>query len=332
MNELNLSDTQPFTSLDEGLNALIKCLEQAIPMRLWMVTRVTGNDWTVLHSADQEGLVKRGDVFPWSDSYCSRMVRGEGPRFAPRAQDIAAYKAAPINGALKIGAYIGHPLTDPDGALLGTLCAVDATVQDEFTPEQKYLVSALTRTMSTLISDYLKLEHARVVEAQLRYRAETDPLTGLSNRHAWENALAAEEGALGELGENAMVMMIDLDGLKVANDTKGHAEGDKYLLKAAAVLKEQLRDADVLARIGGDEFAVLIRGITKEQGLAVFSRVSNAIEAAGVQASIGHAMRLTQGTLDEAFRIADVRMYENKTRRKRDSLDQISVSRWPRGH
>lgn len=327
---VSLNDTQPFDSLDAGLAALVKCLNMFVPLRIWMVTRVTGNDWNVLHVSDAEGKIQRGDVFPWSDSYCSRMVREGAPRFAPDAQSVPVYRDAPINAALDIGAYIGQPLRAGDGTLLGTLCAADAQPQAPFTPEQRFLVESITRTMSTLIVGFMKLEKARQVEAQLRYRAETDPLTGLSNRHAWEEALKSEEGALGTLGENAMVMMIDLDGLKIANDTLGHAEGDRYLVKAAGVLEHELRDADVLARIGGDEFAVLLRGVSKEAAQAIVNRVAEAFAKANVHASIGHAMRLTQGCLEDAFRIADVRMYEDKTRRKRDHLDQIAYSRWPR--
>lgn len=328
---ISQGETKPFNSLEEGLNTLLQCLEMHIPMRIWMVTRVTGNDWNVLHVIDRNKTVKRGDVFQWSDSYCSRMVRDEAPSFAPDSQSIPVYQAAGINKLLRIGCYIGQSLRSSDGALLGTLCAVDPEPKENFSAEEQFLAQTTARTMSTLISAYLKLEQARQKEAQLRYRAETDRLTGLANRRAWEDALDAEELALEDLGENAMVMMVDLDGLKLVNDTLGHEAGDQYLRKGAAVLKEQFRDADVLARLGGDEFAVLVRGISKEEAVGVRERLARAFESADVRASVGFAMRLSYRSLKEALRVADARMYDDKIRRKRQYSDTHALPKPPCG-
>lgn len=306
----------PFLSLSESLGTLVKCLQMHIPLRIWMVTRVTGDDWNVLHVLDQEGQVQQGDVFKWSDSYCSRMVRREAPRYAPDAGLIASYRAAGINETLKIGCYIGQPLHSFDGTLLGTLCAVDPMPRPGFSDEQKFLIETAARTSSTFIAHNLLLEQARRERAELQYRAHTDPLTGLGNRHVWHDALDAEERALDSLGENAMVMIVDLDGLKRTNDKLGHDAGDRYLRAAAAILREQLREADLLARIGGDEFAVLVRGISGDEAEQIKQRLTAAFEKKNVSASIGFAMRLSHRSLDEAIRGADRKMYEEKALRQ----------------
>jgi len=284
---------------------------------VWMVTRVHGDDWNVLVVNDSLGEVRPGAVFHWHDSYCSRMVRGEGPCFAPDAQAVPAYAAAEINKALRIGAYIGQPLVGSDGDLLGTLCGVDELSCAGFTPAQTHLVETISRTISTLMAGKMTLEQLRQAEANLRYLAELDSLTGLSNRHAWELALADEESALNGLGENAMVMMVDLDGLKQANDTKGHAFGDQYIVKAAHTLRNQLRDRDIVARLGGDEFGVIVRNTATAEAKKLHERVKAAFESAGIQASTGYAMRLAHHTLTEALAVADARMYEDKAQRKR---------------
>lgn len=305
----------PFESLADGLKTLVQSLQMHVPLRVWMVTRVSGNDWNILYVADREKALQVGDVFQWSDSYCIRMVRGEGPCFAPDATGVSTYRSAGINAFLDIGCYIGQPLRASDGTLLGTLCAVDPAPQSGFSAAQQSHVEAVARTISTLITVFMKLAQERQKHAELHYRAHTDPLTGLGNRHAWRDALKAEEAALESIGENAMVMMVDLDGLKQTNDTLGHAAGDQYLQNAASVLREQFREADVLARIGGDEFAVLVRGISGEEAALVRERLERAFESADVQASIGFAMRLSHRTLREALRVADKRMYEDKARR-----------------
>ena len=237
--------TEPFQTLEEALTALVRCLKAFVPCRIWMVARVHDDDWNVLVVDDSRGEVQAGATFHWPDTYCARMVAGNGPRFAPDAQSVPAYAAAEIKTVMRVGAYIGQPLVSTDGALLGTLCAVDAEPSAGFTPEQTCLVETISRTISTLMTGKMNLEELRQTEANLRYLAEQDPLTGLSNRHGWEMAMAEEEAALQGMGENAMVLMVDLDGLKQANDTMGHAFGDQYIVRAAHTLRRQLRDTDV---------------------------------------------------------------------------------------
>jgi diguanylate cyclase (GGDEF)-like protein len=303
---------------------LVACLKAFVPSRVWMVTRVHGDDWNVLLVDDAEDEIKAGMVFHWPDSYCSRMALGLGPRFAPDAQAVPEYAKAEINRLMRIGSYIGQPLLGTDGVLLGTLCAVDSAPRGAFTPTQVLLVETISRTMSTLIGGKLMLEQLRQAEARQRYLAELDALTGLLNRHGWELALAEEETALKNLGGNAMVMMIDLDGLKQANDTKGHAFGDQYIQNAAQTLRRQLREADIIARLGGDEFGVIVRDTNKGAAELLHQRVRAAFEEAKVPASTGFAMRLSFRTLTEALDAADAQMYQDKMARKRAAAGEGS--------
>lgn len=312
--------TKSFATLNESLEALVSCLRLAIPFKLWMVTRVSGDDWSVLFVDDKDGRIESGAVLQWSDSFCSRMVKDEGPRFAADAQSVPSYRAAPINNLLQIGAYIGQPLVSDNDVLFGTLCAVDPEPKQEFTPEQRELVVLITRTMSTLFSVWMRIEESRQIEAQLRYQAHTDALTGLANRHAWESLIAEENESLRKLSENALVILLDLDGLKAANDNFGHAEGDRYIVKAAHVLRGLMRGRDFLARIGGDEFAIFIRGVEKEHGRVMSDRIRLELHNAGVEASVGFASYLSHRDLEEALRVADMRMYEEKALRKCERL------------
>lgn len=310
--------TKPFATLNDSLAALVTCLRLAIPFRLWIVTRISGDDWSVLFVDDEENKIECGTVLQWSDSFCSRMVKEEGPRFAPDAQSVPSYREAPINNVLQIGAYIGQPLVSDNDVLFGTLCAVDPEPKNEFTAEQRELVVLISRTMSTLLSVWTRIEESRQIEAKLRYQAHTDALTRLANRHAWESLIAEENESLRRLGENALVILLDLDGLKAANDNFGHAEGDRYIIKAANVLRGLVRDRDFVARIGGDEFAIFIRGVEKEQGRIMSDRIRFELRKAGVEASVGFASYLSHRDLREALRVADMRMYEEKALRKRE--------------
>jgi diguanylate cyclase (GGDEF)-like protein/PAS domain S-box-containing protein len=98
----------------------------------------------------------------------------------------------------------------------------------------------------------------RTAEEELRVLAEHDPLTGLPNRTTFFQALTRHLAVRGEGTEQGSLLLIDLDYFKHINDTFGHRAGDDCLRHVTRVLKERIRDADVLARLGGDEFAVLL--------------------------------------------------------------------------
>lgn len=96
-------------------------------------------------------------------------------------------------------------------------------------------------------------------------------------------------------GDVLSVLMIDLDGFKQINDQRGHAEGDALLCEVPRVLRAELRDGDVLARYGGDEFCILLPNTTTESALAVAERLRQAIEEKGFGADESAHVRLSVG-------------------------------------
>ncbi|MET0425460.1 MAG: bifunctional diguanylate cyclase/phosphodiesterase [Actinoplanes sp.] len=151
---------------------------------------------------------------------------------------------------------------------------------------------------------------------QLSTMVLRDDLTGLANRRRFEQLLT-ETVAAGP----AQILLLDLNGFKAINDRHGHAFGDQLLVAVAGRLERELRDVDLVARMGGDEFAVLLAGAGAEDGDAVVVRLaavlSAPIEVADhellIAASIGVAD--TTGTEDpvEVLRRADVAMYAAKS-------------------
>ncbi|MBC9251298.1 diguanylate cyclase [Pseudomonas alcaligenes] len=208
-------------------------------------------------------------------------------------------------------------------------------------PEEVSLLQALADSTSIAIENvqlYQSLERRveeRTRELQQAYDrihhlSLTDELTGLHNRRGFY--LLAEQALRhsSRYSEGCTAMFLDLDGLKRVNDEMGHEQGDTMLLQAATVLRQALREVDIVARMGGDEFCVLAQG---QVGEILEKRVQQAIAAFNAGASQPFTLSVSIGTtdmsgsldasLDELLAIADERMYENKHQRRAGRADQL---------
>ena len=139
-------------------------------------------------------------------------------------------------------------------------------------------------TPRVLIAQIEDVTERKRIEQRLRELADHDGLTGLRNRRAFDEALILQVGRGQRYGENATLLLVDLDGFKQINDTHGHKIGDDVLKAVAGAINNRVRATDFAARIGGDEFAVLLPHTSN--GKAV--RVAQSIEA-GIAGATIHA-------------------------------------------
>ena len=178
--------------------------------------------------------------------------------------------------------------------------------------------------VAALVYGVRRETHRRLEEARLELRraAERDALTGVYNRRGF---LAAGDAVLArarESGQTAVVLFLDVDGLKGINDSYGHAAGDEILRSAATAIGAAFGPDDVVGRLGGDEFAVLIVGAS--DGDSAGRRVRESAAAARVVAgrtelslSVGAALMHPRGaeTLEHLLNSADRDMYAGRDRR-----------------
>ncbi len=302
----------PSQDFETAGKAVLAFLRHRFGFGLWMVTRTQNDDWIVLQAEDHGYDVTPGATFKWADSFCSEMVKGNGPRIAPDSDFVPAYAAAPIGRAVPIRAYIGVPLTSVDGTLFGTLCAIDPARQPDALVDDQELIELLASMLSSILSAELKLSDEVRRSERFAVQALVDRITQLSNRRAWDQLLAKEEDRCRRYGHLAAVFVIDLDGLKLVNDTEGHSAGDALIAMAAEALREVAREADVVARLGGDEFGVIAVECDEEGANAFVARVRQAFAVRGINASIGVSMRRASTGLAAAWEEADTRMYSEK--------------------
>lgn len=163
----------------------------------------------------------------------------------------------------------------------------------------------------------LDITEQKEVEDKLRDISLHDGLTRLYNRGFFEEELARAAGARNPV---LTVLMLDVDGLKQINDTLGHAEGDRLLLRAAEVLRVAFRPEDIAARIGGDEFAVVLPGVDEAAARGVVERLQNRLEEHNqsypdlpLRWSLGMATRRPGKSLSQVLREADEKMYLDKS-------------------
>lgn len=301
-----------FLNFEAAARGTLSFLHKRLGFGLWMVTRTEGDDWIVLQSEDHGYDVKDGMVFRWADSFCSRMVMGEGPRIAPRSSDVAAYASAPIGRQVPIEAYVGVPLTGADGELFGTLCAIDPHVQPVSIVKDQELLELLAGLLSTLLQTEMQFANEARRAERAQAEALSDALSGLFNRRGWLRLLAGEEQRCRRYGHPAGVIAIDLDDLKGVNDRHGHFAGDELIARAGSVLRTVVRSSDVAARVGGDEFALLAVESDPAAATALLERLRAALAEADVRASLGLAMRHPSRGLEHAWEEADSAMYMQK--------------------
>jgi len=299
-----LTDEQPLPSL----NAVARIAAHMFDMPAAAVNMIGSDHVFFAASIGIDEVDMRRDV-----SFCAHAITQDDVMVVPDATSDDRFHDNPlVTGPASLRFYAGVPLFSPDGHPLGALCVIDNKPHPEFSRTDRDRLLELAH----MASDRLELRRVEVAagkkapespspderqyeNAELYRLANFDGLTGLANRGRFyrrvEDALARPLAAA--------VIMIDLDGFKDVNDTLGHIVGDAVLREVAARLERQVGPEDLVARIGGDEFAILIPDVTDfleatEMALATSAAIARPIAVDGqeirVAASCGMALAPSQ--------------------------------------
>lgn len=164
------------------------------------------------------------------------MAAGTAPTVAPDAQGIPLYAAAGVNEAATIGPYAGAAISEPDGALFGSICGIDPQVRTDdaaLTPAGPVL-QLLGQLLTMVLAANRARIHTALALAASQAQADIDTLTGLLNRRGWERAVDQASARFASFADPTVVVMLDLDRLKAINDEQGHEAGDAYIRAAGA--------------------------------------------------------------------------------------------------
>lgn len=279
LSEYGLGDERPLPSLDSVVRIAARMFDMPVA-----AVNMIGSDRVFFAASVGVGRLDMSrDV-----SFCAHAITQDGVMVVPDATADERFHDNPlVTGSAGLRFYAGIPLLSPNGLALGALCLIDSKPHEDFSQEDRERL----RELANMASDRLELRRIEAStersiptelpadiaeyqrEAKELYRlANFDILTGLANRGRFfrhvEEALARPLPAA--------IVMIDLDGFKDVNDTLGHGVGDGILREVAQRMESYVGDNDTVARIGGDEFAILLPEVGD---LERASAVSDAVSA-----------------------------------------------------
>lgn len=291
------------TPTEEGFDRITRLARRIFKAPMSTITLIDGHR--------QWFKSRQGIGFPETErsaSICSIAIEQDPPLVIPDTLRDPRVSSNPfIVGSPFIRFYAGAQLRSPEGHPLGTLCVMDIEPRS-FDAEQTAILADLAMMVMR--------------EVELRAVAMTDSLTGALSRRAFK-----EEGQRAlELAKrhkhNTSCVLLDLDHFKRINDTYGHGVGDLVLRATIGICREHIRTADLIGRVGGEEFAILLPHTAQPAALAVAEKLRVALggievqagdEAVGASASFGVATtEAGVHDLDELLRRADKALYVAK--------------------
>ena len=188
-------------------------------------------------------------------------------RFELLREGQSAQELAP---AFKAGAALWEPVLKDEGAAVGVLAVYWRDPLDDVSSETRRAIGLLA------LEAAIAIDRGELL-GRLEIAARTDDLTGLLNRRAWDEELSRELARADRSRAALCVAIVDLDRFKEYNDTHGHQAGDRFLKQIAGAWSQSLRTGDILARYGGDEFAVALPGTNLEHAQQMLDRLGGVL-------------------------------------------------------
>ena len=307
--------TGPFSTLSVAADAAVRELARQAPLDLWLVTHLDGDRQRLLATTGPWAERAGSEDLGWQAGLCARLVAQGG---AGLVRDLAAdpgYRARAAGRSLVPASWVGVPLVSAHGALFGALCGMGATASAPGLSGALEPAQVMGRMLSTIIAGEQVVSRWAATAAAERARCERDRLTGLLDREGWTAALATEHRPPAPDGP-VSVLVLDVDDLRSTNEAEGHEAGDAHLLAVSGVMRDTCSSRDLMARVDGDEFAVLA-GCDAVSVRVLASRLKVRLGAAGVSASVGWAARRPREVLSSTWERAEQAMAADKLRHHR---------------
>jgi diguanylate cyclase (GGDEF)-like protein len=292
------------TPRDEGFERFVRIIQETFTVDSALVSFLDGHrQWYKACVGFEADEVAREDTF------CQFVVDEGQPLVVPDTSLDPRFASHPaVTGEAHIRFYAGVPLKTPSGHTVGTVCAIDRRPRSFSNRDLRILQ---------------EIAGAAMDRAQLLQSVGTDSLTGAMTRRAFKEGADRILSSAVRHQHDVACIVLDVDHFKNVNDTYGHAAGDDVLRYVVAICQGQLRAGDLLGRMGGEEFAVLLPHINRDEGLGVAERLRVALAESRVKLSSGEtsvtasfgatALSLIAKDIDAILAQADAAMYQAKS-------------------
>jgi diguanylate cyclase (GGDEF)-like protein len=284
---------------DENFQRIVRLTARVMETPTALISLVDGDrQWFLA----REGL--EASETPRQVAFCAHAICTEEPLVVTDARQDPRFCSNPlVTGPPGIRFYAGAVLQSPEGQNLGTLCVIDRS------PRQ------LSRFQVETLQDLAALA---LRELELRRLASTCQTTGTTRRDAFLKQAQRELDRCREREQGLALLLLDIDHFNLINQHWGHRAGDQVLAEVAASLRSQLRPADLLGRLGGEEFAMLMVDVDLEEALDRAETLRREIQALrGVYSASGHRLHLSGGL---TLRTPGDRRIEDLLRRSEQAL------------
>ncbi|WP_394249850.1 diguanylate cyclase [Vibrio profundi] len=279
----------------------------------------------VVSSSNEDNFLKVGETWPWNiQSFCRTIVETNEQLYIYNAQADDFWKDAPAVRKGPVRSYCGLPVYWPDGSIFGTICVID-TKDTNYSETLQAVLKQLCLLITSdlrMLADYEKIKSLAI----------TDDLTGVNNRRGLKILGEQKFKDAKRYQHSIGLIYLDIDNMKIVNDTFGHTAGDTCIVTLSNILKENCRASDIIARLGGDEFIIIsLLGSRRELGLMA-SRIEEKYHTAtkgNVQlelTSISYGTSIidcySPHSFEELLNEADAKMYEHKqSKRSKTSIE-----------
>lgn len=245
-------------------------------------------------------------------SFCGHAILDDKILLVPNVREDKRFFDNPlVSSEPNIGFYAGCPVRAPDGNVLGTLCLIDTKPRD------------LTEEDLEIMRDLALIVEAEIATVEL---TTVDELTNISNRRGF--LMLAEHGLnmCARRGLPASLVMIDIDQFKAVNEAHGRREGDRALRSFSEQMKNKLRASDLFARIGSDEFVVLLTSSSVQSAETVMMSFTKMLSDFNARVNRGYELTFSYGivdfnankhsTVEKMLADADIIMYDQKKKKR----------------
>lgn len=300
LNGLDLLDTPP----EEAFDRIARLIRNIFDLPIGIVSVIDAHrQWIKAGSGSTRSEIER------RESLCNLTIQSGGPHIVSDLRADPQTRDNPlVTGPRGLRFYAGVPLTTSDGFNIGTLCAIGHEAR-EFGQREIDILADLARVTMD--------------EIELKQRASTDNLTGLMTRGTFREEAERALGLAVRHKQELAVVTLDIDHFKAINDTYGHGVGDRVLKVVAQTCASTPRQTDLVGRIGGEEFVVLLPHTGRPGALEAAERIREAIEMLALDGTGVTGLKVTAsfgiatldgatGDLDALLANADAALYEAK--------------------